>query len=161
MAAREARQGLSAAAAPAASAPPAKSRTVATRWQDIPDEFVREGVRRRGFGTGGALLVMNELTPGMQLAPHVHAEFDQIAYIVSGTAVYYVDGVGHEVGPGSLILIPAGRPHYIQPTGTDKVMNLDVFGPARKDLIHLLDWMRDRKDAEKEDHGVWEGMEVR
>ena len=119
-------------------------RAVATRWEDIPDEFVRDGVRRRGFGNDNALLVMNELTPGMKLAPHVHEDFDQIAYIVSGTAIYHVDGVGHEVGPGSLILIPAGQTHYIQPTGTQPVRNLDVFGPARQDLIHLLGWMKDR-----------------
>jgi len=119
-------------------------RAVTTRWQDIPDEFVREGVRRRGFGNENALLVMNELTPGMKLAPHVHEAFDQIAYIVSGTAVYHVDGVGHEVGPGSVILIPAGQEHYIQPTGTEPVLNLDVFGPARQDLIHLLDWMKEQ-----------------
>lgn len=121
-----------------------KREAVATRWQDIPDEFVRDGVRRRGFGNDGALLVMNELTPGMKTFPHVHEDFDQIATIVSGTAIYYVNGVPHEVGPGSLILIPAGQPHYIQPTGTEKVMNLDVFGPARKDLVHLLDWMKSR-----------------
>lgn len=119
-------------------------RAVATRWQDIPDEFVREGVRRRGFGNENALLVMNELTPGMTLAPHVHETFDQIAYIVSGTAVFYVDGVGYEVGPGSVVLVRAGQQHYIQPTGTEPVLDLDVFGPARRDLIHLLDWMKDR-----------------
>jgi quercetin dioxygenase-like cupin family protein len=130
MAAREARRATAA------------RRAIATRWEDIPDEFVREGVRRRGFGNDQALLVMNELTPGMKLAPHVHESFDQIAYIVSGTAVYHVDGVDHEVGPGSLILIPAGQTHYIRPTGTEKVLNLDVFGPARQDLIHLLDWMK-------------------
>lgn len=134
---------MSASAAPT-STMPAAPRAVATRWEDIPDELVREGVRRRGFGNDNALLVMNELTPGMKLAPHVHEEFDQIAYIVSGTAVYHVNGVGHEVGPGSLILIPAGQPHYIQPTGREKVLNLDVFGPARQDLIHLLDWMKQR-----------------
>lgn len=117
---------------------------MATRWGDIPDEFVRDGVRRRGFGNDDALLVMNELTPGMKLAPHVHETFDQIAYIVSGTATYHVDGVGHDVGPGSLILIPAGQQHYIEPTGSEPVLNLDVFGPARQDLIHLLDWMKDR-----------------
>ncbi len=131
-------------ASAAASGARAKRTAVATRWEDIPDELVREGVRRRGFGNDGALLVMNELTPGMKLFPHVHEEFDQIATIVSGTAIYYVDGVGHPVGPGSLILIPAGQPHYIEPTGTEKVLNLDVFGPARKDLIHLLDWMKGR-----------------
>ena len=61
----------------------------AVRWDEIPDEFVRPGVRRRGFGTDRCLLVMNECTPGMDLRPHVH-DFDQIALIVSGMANYYV-----------------------------------------------------------------------
>ena len=143
MAAHEARRDLS--AKPAATATVASTRRpIATKWQDIPDEVVREGVRRKGFGNDGALLVMNELSPGMTAFPHVHEDFDQIATIVSGTANYYVNGVAHAVGPGSLILIPAGQPHYIEPTGTEKVLNLDVFGPARKDLIHLLDWMKSR-----------------
>lgn len=141
---REARQDTRAAGAASGPSARPKRQPIATRWQDIPDELVREGVRRRAFGNDGALLVMNELTPGMKLFPHVHEDFDQIATIVSGTAIYHVDGVGHEVGPGSLILIPAGLPHYIEPTGTEKVLNLDVFGPARKDLLHLLDWLKER-----------------
>ena len=145
MAAHEAKRDEGAKPASGATATVVSARrAVATKWEDIPDEAVREGVRRRGFGNEGALLVMNELTPGMKTFPHVHEDFDQIATIVSGTANYYVNGVAHAVGPGSLILIPAGQPHYIEPTGTEKVLNLDVFGPARKDLIHLLDWMKSR-----------------
>jgi mannose-6-phosphate isomerase-like protein (cupin superfamily) len=145
MAAHEAKrdEGAKPASAATAAVAPAR-RAVATKWEDIPDEFVRDGVRRRAFGNDGALLVMNELTPGMKTFPHVHEDFDQIATIVSGTATYYVNGVANPVGPGSLILIPAGQPHYIEPTGAEKVLNLDVFGPARKDLIHLLDWMKSR-----------------
>jgi len=142
---REARRDAAAKPASGTAATVAAARkAVATKWEDIPDEFVRDGVRRRGFGNDGALLVMNELTPGMKVFPHVHEDFDQIATIVSGTAIYYVNGVGYPVEPGSLILIPAGQPHYIEPTGTEKVLNLDVFGPARKDLVHLLDWMKGR-----------------
>ncbi len=112
----------------------------AVRWDDIPDEFVREGVRRRGFGTGNCLLVMNECTPGMDLRPHVH-DFDQIAMILSGTANYYVDGEPNVMGPGSVLLIPAGKEHYIEPTGEEVVQNIDVFTPCRDDLKHLLQWM--------------------
>ena len=32
----------------------------AVRWEDIPDEQVRPGVRRRGIGTSDVLLVMND-----------------------------------------------------------------------------------------------------
>lgn len=144
MAAHEVRRDQSAKPAGATTVAAPARKAIATKWDDIPDEFVRDGVRRRGFGNDGALLVMNELTPGMKTFPHVHEDFDQIATIVSGTAIYWVNGVPNEVGPGSLILIPAGQPHYIEPTGTEKVLNLDVFGPARKDLIHLLDWMKSR-----------------
>ena len=143
MASREARRDAAAAPATATKVESTR-RAVATSWDQIPDESVREGVRRRGFGNDGALLVLNELTPGMKVFPHVHEDFDQIATIVSGTAIYNVNGVDYPVGPGSLVLIPAGQPHYIQPTGTEVVRNVDVFGPARKDLIHLLDWMKGR-----------------
>lgn len=123
-------------------------REVVKTWDEIGDEVVREGVRRRGFGTKNTLLVLNECTPGMTVFPHTH-EFDQIAVILSGTAVYHIGDTPHEVGPGSLLLVPAGEPHYIEPTGEEPVLNLDVFGPARRDLLHLLDWMPDeaRNDA--------------
>jgi quercetin dioxygenase-like cupin family protein len=115
----------------------------AVRWEDIPDEAVREGVRRRGIGNRDVLLVMNECRPGMDLKPHSH-DFDQLALIVSGTAIYHVGDDHNEVGPGSVMLVPAGVEHYIEPTGTEPVMNLDVFAPAREDYLHLLDWMPER-----------------
>lgn len=110
------------------------------RWDDIPDEAVREGVRRRGFGTEDVLLVMNECRPGMAVRPH-HHEFDQIAMILSGEGVYHVGDRPHQVSAGSIMLIPAGVEHYIEPTGQEPVMNLDVFAPAREDYAHLLAWM--------------------
>ena len=111
----------------------------AVRWDDIPDEFVRPVVRRRGFGTEQCLLVMNECTPGMDLRPHVH-DFNQIAMILEGRCNYHVEGERNEMGPGSVLLIPAGRRHYIEPVG-DEVVNIDVFTPLRADLAHLLHWM--------------------
>lgn len=111
------------------------------RWTDIPDEEVRPGVRRRGFGTPDVTLVMNECRPGMEVRPHAHA-FDQIAMILSGHAVYHVGDSPHEVAAGSIMLIPAGTEHWIEPTGEEPVINLDVFAPARSDYAHLLEWMR-------------------
>lgn len=115
----------------------------AVRWDDIPDEFVRPGVRRRGFGTENCLLVMNECEPGMDVRPHVH-DFDQIAMILSGRAIYHVGDVANEMGPGSIVLVPAGIDHSIEPIGDEVVRNIDVFAPLRADLAHLLDWMRER-----------------
>lgn len=110
-------------------------------WSDIPDEAVRAGVRRRGFGTSDVLLVMNECQPGMEPKPHSH-DFAQIAMIVSGRGIYHVGDRDHEVSGGSIMLIPAETEHWIEPTGDEPVMNLDVFAPARADYAHLLDWMK-------------------
>ena len=125
------------------------ARPVAAHWDDIPVETVRPGVSRRGFGTDDVILVMNEIQTEIEVKPHVHTDFDQIATIVSGTATYHVGDVAHDVGPGSLLLIPAGTVHYIEPRGDTPVMNLDVFAPARDDYRHLLAWMEPNDDREQ------------
>ena len=113
----------------------------AVRWDDIPGETARGGVHRRGFGTENVLLVMHDLAPDMDLSPHSH-EFDQIAVIVEGEAIYHVGDRRNRVGPGSVLLIPAGVEHYIEPTSSTPVKNLDVFAPCRPDYKHLIAWMQ-------------------
>jgi quercetin dioxygenase-like cupin family protein len=119
----------------------------AVRWEEIPDEDVRPGVRRRAIGTSDVLLVMNECRPGMDVRPHSH-DFDQLALIISGEAIYHVGDDHNEVSPGSVMLVPAGVEHYIEPTGSEPVLNLDVFAPARQDYLHLLEWMPERLGVE-------------
>lgn len=119
----------------------AKQDGLVATWGDIPDEPVRRGVRRRAFGNEDVMLVMNEVEPGMEPNPHVHEDFAQIALILSGQAVYHIGDQAHEVGSGSVMLIPAGVQHWIEPRGEDVVENLDVFAPAREDYRHLLAWM--------------------
>ncbi len=127
---------------------------VAANWDDIPSEVVRRGVSRKGFGTSDVILVMNEIDPVIDVKPHKHDDFDQIATIVSGEAIYHVGDVAHRVRPGSLLLIPAGVEHYIEPLGTEPVQNLDVFAPARSDYTHLLHWMpRPTEGANDADDG--------
>jgi len=113
----------------------------AVTWDDIPGETARGGVHRRGFGTENVLLVMHDLAPDMDLSPHSH-DFDQIAVIVEGEAIYHVGDRRNRVGPGSVLLIPAGVEHYIEPTSSTPVKNLDVFAPCRPDYKHLIEWMQ-------------------
>jgi quercetin dioxygenase-like cupin family protein len=115
-------------------------------WDEIPDEPVRPGIRRRAFGTDDVILVLNHCEPGMEPRPHSH-DFDQIALITKGRAIYHIGEEPNEVGPGSLMLIPAGVEHYIEPVGDEVVENIDVFAPARSDYLHLLEWMRSRSPA--------------
>jgi quercetin dioxygenase-like cupin family protein len=110
------------------------------RWDDIPEESLRPGVRRRSYATDQCMLVMNALDPDMQLNPHAHDDFDQLVYIVSGRCNYYVDGIAREMTPGTLMLVPAGAPHYVEPLD-GPCLNLDIFVPPREDLLHLVDYV--------------------
>lgn len=114
-------------------------------WSDLPEEAIRPGVRRRSYATDDVMLVMNWLSPGMKLNPHKHDDFDQLAMVVAGSATYYVDDVPHEMVPGSMLLVPAGALHYIEPLGdsSDEVQNLDIFVPPRADLLHLLSYINE------------------
>ncbi len=114
---------------------------VVTTWDAIPSEVVRPGVSRRAIGTKDVICVLNRIEPQMLPAPHAHPDLDQLAFILSGRAVYHVGETGHEVGPGAVMLIPAGVRHWIEPAGDEPIDNLDVFAPARADYLHLLEWM--------------------
>ena len=105
-------------------------------------EHVRDGVRRAAFGNDAAMLVMNELSPGMAVVPHAH-DFDQIALVLDGAVRFDLDGRHEVVRAGEVLLIRAGVRHAGEVVGTTPALNLDVFAPARQDYRHLLAWMKD------------------
>ena len=109
-------------------------------WDDIPVTQVRPGVKRRVYATDDVMIAYHELEVGMQLNPHSHPDFDQLVSIVSGRANYYVDGVPHEMTAGSMMLVPRGKEHYVEPLEAPCV-NIDYFVPPRTDMKGALDWM--------------------
>jgi quercetin dioxygenase-like cupin family protein len=115
-------------------------------WEEIPEEYVRPGVRRRGYATDEVMLMWNVVEEGMQLKPHAHEDFDQLVCIFEGSCNYYVDGVAHEMGPGSMMLVPAGSEHYIEPRESP-CANLDIFVPPRADYADSLEWIKRLTDA--------------
>jgi quercetin dioxygenase-like cupin family protein len=114
------------------------------RWDDLPEEALRPGVRRRSYASDNCMLVMNTLEPKMQLNPHVHDDFDQLVYIVDGECNYFVDDEPHHMTGGSMMLVPAGSPHYIEPLN-GPCLNLDIFTPPRADLMHLVSYLTDEQ----------------
>jgi quercetin dioxygenase-like cupin family protein len=110
-------------------------RTV-VNWDEVPEDVIRPGVRRRVYSTDEVMLCWHSLSVGMDTRPHSHDDFDQLVLILEGRANYFVDGVAHEMGPGSLMLVPAKAEHYIVPL-TEPCINVDVFAPPRADYAEL------------------------
>jgi quercetin dioxygenase-like cupin family protein len=99
-------------------------------WAKVPWEPVRRGMQRKCFTGDGATLALHRIEPGHDLLPHAH-HYEQIVYLLEGSAIFHVEGKPHELGPGSLIVIPPNVKHYIEVTGKDVVLELDVFTPKR------------------------------
>ena len=45
---------------------------------------------------------------------HVHAEYDEVYYVVSGSGELYLDEEVYALRPGAVVVIPAGVPHALK-----------------------------------------------
>jgi|1185.fasta_scaffold146920_2 quercetin dioxygenase-like cupin family protein len=108
-------------------------------FADLPRELLPElSLSRSAVRTDGALVVFNWVDPPATLPLHDHP-FDQLALILAGRCVVRVDEEEHPLGPGGFVYIPAGAMHGMEVVGSEPVLNVDVFSPAREDYLHLVE----------------------
>jgi quercetin dioxygenase-like cupin family protein len=108
-------------------------------FADLPRELLPElSLSRSAVRTDGALVVFNWVDPPATLPLHDHP-FDQLALILAGRGVMRVDEEEHPLGPGGFVYIPAGAMHGLEAVGSEPVLNVDVFSPAREDYLHLVE----------------------
>ena len=63
-----------------------------------------------------------------EVAPHYHESHDEYVYILRGTHEFTVGDEQFEVGPGDLIIAPAGLPHWPSRVG-DGYAALSIYAP--------------------------------
>lgn len=115
-------------------------------WNNLPREFVRPGIERCGLGGENVVCQFGWVQPGATLRPHSH-DFEQIVMILEGNCIYHVGGVPHQCTAGSFIRVPPNTEHYIEVSGSDPVLNLDIFAPVQTEYAHLLDHQRAEWEA--------------
>ena len=54
-------------------------------------------------------------------------EFDEVYYVLSGTGEYTLNGVKHNVGPGTAMLTRTGDSHGIKPTGAEDLVMIIAY----------------------------------
>ncbi len=67
--------------------------------------------------------------PGQDAGPEETHPGDQVIYLIEGEAVVRVAGKEHRVGPGVLLMIPAGSPHHVANPGKGPVFFVTVYAP--------------------------------
>jgi mannose-6-phosphate isomerase-like protein (cupin superfamily) len=108
-------------------------------FADLPRELMPElALSRSAVRMDDALVVFNWVQPPSTLPLHDHP-FDQLALILQGRGILRVDDEAYELGPGEFAYIPAGATHGLEAVGTEPVLNVDVFSPAREDYLHLVE----------------------
>lgn len=118
--------------------------TLHSSFDGLPRETIAGGAIARSAVRGdSALTVFNWIEPELdEQPPHDHP-FDQLALILQGTAEFDVGGQTYRVAAGELLYIPAGVPHTLRVLGSQRVLNVDLFAPARQDYLHLTDHQPD------------------
>lgn len=116
--------------------------TVAGTHQDSPRP-VNAGGRDRSSDFGGFLVTETVRRPGLVLHPHYHAHAN-IALVRRGVFVETIGKRPYDVGPGSLILRPAGETHSNH-YGREEARSLIIeVGPQRLEAIRQTSDVLDR-----------------
>jgi quercetin dioxygenase-like cupin family protein len=99
----------------------------------LPGRFSREIVS----GARGAEQVsfrLVEIAPAKpgepSRGPHVHKNFEECIYVLSGAGVTETDGAEHPLKAGDTILVPAGELHVTRAAGSEPLKLLCFFPTA-------------------------------
>lgn len=108
---------------------------------DLPKEALLGGALRRTAIRGdSSMVVYNWIEPNHPpLADHSHP-FDQLAFILKGEMAMHIENTWYRLRAGDVLSIPADVVHGGHVVGSQTVLNVDVFGIARPDFLHLTDW---------------------
>lgn len=86
---------------------------------------------RRVLWTGRhSQLVIMTIAPGSEIGMETHPDNDQVLGFVSGAGHAVVAGQTHDIGPGSLVVVPAGTEHNFVNTGPNPLVLYTIYGPA-------------------------------
>jgi mannose-6-phosphate isomerase-like protein (cupin superfamily) len=84
---------------------------------------------------------------------HRHAQHDEGFYVLSGTVRFTVGAAAHDVGAGTLVMVPPGAPHTFANPGDVPAVILNTFTP---DLY--VQYFRDLRDMIAAGHPLSPGV---
>jgi putative monooxygenase len=100
---------------------------------------VRALLTPKSVGAVSGFLGTIELAPGEFLSEHLHPYSDKFVFLVSGSAVVYLEGNPVPMCPDDAILINRGTRHRIENTGGQPVRAVFSISPLapRAELGHV------------------------
>jgi mannose-6-phosphate isomerase-like protein (cupin superfamily) len=100
--------------------------------EDIAQRAERNPFFREVLATAQhAQIVVMNIPPGREIGAETHPDVDQALIFVSGEGVAILDGDRSPVGPGRLVLVPAGTLHNFVNTGTADLLLYTIYAPPQ------------------------------
>lgn len=102
------------------------------RWKEADREQMNPHVVRQALHGQNITLARLELKKGAVVPEHHHVN-EQIATVLEGRIVFYMEGQRQEVGAGESIVVPPNVPHKVEVL--EDAIVYDIFSPIREDWI--------------------------
>lgn len=100
-------------------------------------------------GRGESSVRQITIEPAPTRSPHLHPHSEEVIYVVEGRGRVWIDGVFHDVGPGSWYRIPAMVPHATTALPGESLTLACFFPhPELADNIEELDTVIDLTEEE-------------
>jgi quercetin dioxygenase-like cupin family protein len=81
-----------------------------------------------------------QIQPGKRNPLHSHPNCEELLYVVSGTCDHRLGEATYQLGPGGVIRIPRGVPHWAKCTSSEPLVAVISFSsPDRKADMHEED----------------------
>jgi mannose-6-phosphate isomerase-like protein (cupin superfamily) len=89
-------------------------------------------IRLRDAGTDGRMGMIEQVVPAGFPGPalHVHPDFEETFYVVSGTLAFRAGDEARTAGPGTVAHIPRGVPHTFANPGREPAHTVVIVTPA-------------------------------
>lgn len=108
-----------------------------------------DAFRRVVFTTAYVQVVVMTLQPGEDIGAEVHEANDQVLHFVTGAVLAEIAGESRSVGPGDLVLVPAGVRHNFTNTGSEPARLYTIYGPPDHAAETVHETKADAEAAER------------
>lgn len=104
----------------------------AQAWTDVPEELLRQGIRRR-IVTGDKLMLGRLYFPKGSTVPAHQHESEQITHVLNGAPFFIVNGSKVRVRAGETLVILPNVKHSAQ--ALEDTDEIDACSPPRHDWL--------------------------
>lgn len=92
--------------------------------------LTKEIVAPHNAGSENIKVIITEILPGYMHENHTHSDQEEVIYVLSGRGKARITEEEREIGPGTVIYIPADEPHAIwNESRTESMRTLIIKSP--------------------------------